>query len=216
MDQGHKTPGVRISTMHAAKGLEFDMVFIPGCVDGLTPLNRGAGKDTSSSDDVSSSTSGTGTGTGTAMEASPTSPEEEKRLFYVSMTRARQHLIFTTHGKSMRGGFVDRKPSPYLKMVMAEADDVLIDDQEGTLTGDGSSSSDNNNRYRTKGGDWTSRGWKQQGRRTYSPKSPKWYGNKKKTAASTTATATTTNGWGEPSTSMGVAQEKAQKRTERR
>jgi superfamily I DNA/RNA helicase len=216
VDQGHKTPGVRISTMHAAKGLEFDMVFIPGCVDGLTPLSRGAGKDTSSSSYDLSSTSST-TGTVLAMEASPTSPEEEKRLFYVSMTRARHHLIFTTHGKSMRGGFVDRKPSPYLKMVMAEADDVVIDDQEGTLTGDGSGSgsgNNNNDRYRTKGGDWISGGWKkQQGRQTYSSKSPKWYGNKKKTATSTT---TTTNGWGEPSSSMGVAQEKARKRTGRR
>lgn len=211
VDQGHKTPGVRISTMHAAKGLEFDMVFIPGCVDGLTPLSRGGGggggRDTSvqqSSDDLSSSS------TTTAMEASPTSPEEEKRLFYVSMTRARHQLIFTTHGKSTRGGFTDRKPSPYLKMVMAEVDDVLIDDQDGTLTGDGT---DSNNSSRTKkGGGWSGGGWKQ--RQMYSPKSPKWYGNNKK--KTTNASARIVNGWGEPSMEKGVAQDKARKRTERR
>jgi DNA helicase-2/ATP-dependent DNA helicase PcrA len=75
---------VQLSTLHAAKGLEFDAVFLVGMEDGLLPLRR-EGAD--SLDDL----------------------EEERRLAYVGMTRARKRLHLTSarvrrlHGKQMPG-----------------------------------------------------------------------------------------------------------------
>ncbi|MGC8864506.1 MAG: UvrD-helicase domain-containing protein [Bacteroidales bacterium] len=57
---------VHVMTLHASKGLEFDHVFIAGCEEGLLPY--------------------------TLFESQPTDLEEERRLLYVGMTRARQSL----------------------------------------------------------------------------------------------------------------------------
>lgn len=59
---------VTLMTLHAAKGLEFPVVFIVGCEEGLLPYRR---------------------------DSQPAEVEEERRLFYVGMTRARQKLILT-------------------------------------------------------------------------------------------------------------------------
>ncbi|MBA4366558.1 MAG: DNA helicase [Desulfobacterium sp.] len=76
-----KSEKVTLMTMHAAKGLEFPVVFVAGCEEGLIPYKRA--------------------------EQEITDIDEEKRLFYVAMTRAKEHL-FLTHatkrlvfGKSM-------------------------------------------------------------------------------------------------------------------
>jgi DNA helicase II / ATP-dependent DNA helicase PcrA len=61
--------GVKLLTVHAAKGLEFDHVFITGLEDGLFPHKK---QDDSASDN-----------------------EEERRLFYVAMTRARKKVYLT-------------------------------------------------------------------------------------------------------------------------
>jgi DNA helicase-2/ATP-dependent DNA helicase PcrA len=71
---------VKLLTMHRAKGLEFDTVFICGSVDGLTPYI----KDDSAGDDL----------------------EEERRLYYVAMTRAKRELCITVpkrrYGKAVK------------------------------------------------------------------------------------------------------------------
>jgi DNA helicase-2/ATP-dependent DNA helicase PcrA len=59
---------VRLLTMHKAKGLEFDVVFIGGAVEGLSPYE---GSDSLSQESL----------------------EEERRLFYVAATRAKQQLF---------------------------------------------------------------------------------------------------------------------------
>ena len=59
-------------TLHAAKGLEFPVVFVLGCEEGLLPY----------------------TPPGKAADV-----EEERRLFYVGMTRARQKLALTHAGR---------------------------------------------------------------------------------------------------------------------
>lgn len=61
-----ETDALIISTVHSAKGREWDAVFVPWTVDGIYPMARSAGND----------------------EA----VEEERRLLYVAMTRARDHL----------------------------------------------------------------------------------------------------------------------------
>ncbi len=69
MDRTDEQKGVTLMTVHAAKGLEFDTVFVTGMEEGLFP-HEGMGDE--NRDD-----------------------EEERRLFYVAMTRARKELILT-------------------------------------------------------------------------------------------------------------------------
>ncbi len=70
--KGKSKEGVRLMTLHQAKGLEFDNVFIVGLEEGILPHSR-------SIDDVHQM-------------------EEERRLFYVGITRARKKL-YITHAK---------------------------------------------------------------------------------------------------------------------
>ena len=80
---------VSLMTMHAAKGLEFPVVFIAGCEKDLIPLNR--------------------------QGAEPADPAEERRLFYVAMTRAMERLYLTRSKKrSVYGELLSRSPSPFL------------------------------------------------------------------------------------------------------
>lgn len=76
---GHNN--VKLMTMHKAKGLEFETVFICGTVEGLTPYIK---DDSASNIDL----------------------EEERRLFYVAMTRAKRELYITIpkhrYGKTVR------------------------------------------------------------------------------------------------------------------
>lgn len=69
LDQGEKK-GVTLMTVHAAKGLEFDTVFVSGMEEGLFP-HQGMGGDRDRDE------------------------EEERRLFYVAMTRAKKRLFLT-------------------------------------------------------------------------------------------------------------------------
>ena len=95
---------VQLMTIHAAKGLEFMAVFICGAVDGLIPLRM--------------SDAGTA-----AQEAADL--EEERRLFYVAITRARRHLCITYHTdwtfdfRSKR--MLSSQPSPFLADIPAAA-----------------------------------------------------------------------------------------------
>jgi superfamily I DNA/RNA helicase len=75
-------------TLHAAKGLEFPVVFIIGCEEGLLPYQH-----SDEEPDI----------------------EEERRLFYVGMTRAKHKLILT-HAKSryLFGQQMNNAPSRYL------------------------------------------------------------------------------------------------------
>ena len=80
---------VPVMTLHAAKGLEFPAVFIAGCEDGLLPHIRNR-------DD-------------------PSAVEEERRLFFVGMTRAKQHLTLTyARYRRLRGRLERGAASPFL------------------------------------------------------------------------------------------------------
>ncbi|MBI5003776.1 UvrD-helicase domain-containing protein [Candidatus Kaiserbacteria bacterium] len=71
---------VSLMTIHASKGLEFDAVFITGLEQGLFPSLREDTRD----------------------------PEEERRLFYVAVTRARKRLFLSYAGERMKYGSRER------------------------------------------------------------------------------------------------------------
>ena len=83
--------GVTLATFHAAKGLEWDAVFCVGCHDGTLPITYA---DT------------------------PAAVEEERRLLYVGMTRARVHLAVSWAAARQPGGRGQRPPSRFLEPLL--------------------------------------------------------------------------------------------------
>ncbi|MDP8905015.1 MAG: ATP-dependent helicase [Chloroflexota bacterium] len=91
---------VPVLTVHRAKGLEFKIVFLSGLVDGRFPV-RGRAPLLTLPPELAS---GAADDDGLA---------EERRLFYVAMTRARDELWLTYH-RAGPGGRGRRRPSPFL------------------------------------------------------------------------------------------------------
>jgi ATP-dependent DNA helicase UvrD/PcrA len=86
---------VSLLTLHAAKGLEFPVVFIVGLEDGLLPLHW--------------------------EEPDEAAMAEERRLFYVGMTRAKDRLILShARQRLWRGRLRTLEPSPFLRDIEAE------------------------------------------------------------------------------------------------
>ncbi len=96
-----RADAISLLTLHAAKGLEFEVVFLAGCERGLLPLwlpGRGPGEGPD--------------------------PAEERRLLFVGMTRARAHLLLSCAARRGRpGGLAEAGPSPFL----AAIDPALLD-----------------------------------------------------------------------------------------
>jgi uncharacterized protein (TIGR00375 family) len=81
---------VSLMTLHGAKGLEFPVVVIAGCEDGFIPLL-------------------------TSSDKSDSRLLEERRLFYVGMTRAKERLYFTwAEQRRVFGKIASRKMSPFV------------------------------------------------------------------------------------------------------
>jgi DNA helicase-2/ATP-dependent DNA helicase PcrA len=93
--------GVTLASLHAAKGLEWDCVFVVGCSDGLIPISMAEG---------------------------PEAIQEERRLMYVGLTRARRELRLSWSGARNPGGRASRRPSRFL-------------DEAAGILGDGARSS---------------------------------------------------------------------------
>jgi DNA helicase-2/ATP-dependent DNA helicase PcrA len=101
---------VSLSTIHAAKGLEFPVVFIAGAEDGVIPHRRSMEEG----DPAGNGAADGGPGQGPAHSAL----EEERRLFYVAITRARDKLHITYCRRRSRGrNDADCVPSPFLEEI---------------------------------------------------------------------------------------------------
>ena len=79
--------GVTLASLHASKGLEWDAVLLVGACEGLLPISLAEGAD---------------------------AIEEERRLLYVGVTRARQHLVISYARARTPGGRASRQPSRFL------------------------------------------------------------------------------------------------------
>jgi DNA helicase II / ATP-dependent DNA helicase PcrA len=96
IDEGDDKGKVNLMTIHAAKGLEHEVVFVAGVENGIIPHAR-------------------------AVDEDEANIEEERRLFYVAITRAKRKLFLTScrRRKVMRD-VVDCSPSPFLDEIPAE------------------------------------------------------------------------------------------------
>ncbi|MGX1807611.1 ATP-dependent DNA helicase UvrD2 [Nocardia sp. NPDC055321] len=86
--------GVTLASLHAAKGLEWDAVFLVGLADGTMPIQHVLGHDAAVSDEAGL--------------------EEERRLLYVGVTRAREHLQLSWALARSEGGRKVRRRSRFL------------------------------------------------------------------------------------------------------
>ena len=96
--KGQKRNGVALMTMHGAKGLEFRAVFLPSLVEGIVPHEKGM-------DTVA----------------------EERRLFYVAMTRASEKLCLSA---ILQRYEKERKPSRFLAEMGLDAEKAFRKNKE--------------------------------------------------------------------------------------
>ncbi len=106
---------VVLMTIHSAKGLEFPIVFLPGMEEGIFP--------------------------GYQTMYDPGEIEEERRLAYVALTRAKKQIYIThVHDRMLNGSTQMNRPSRFLDEIPSELTDV--DDRSGYFSSRGSAAWD--------------------------------------------------------------------------
>ncbi|HEV2722920.1 MAG TPA: 3'-5' exonuclease [Thermoanaerobaculia bacterium] len=100
VDRYESQKGVTLMTLHAAKGLEFKVVFLAGMEEGILPHSQSRDEE----DDI----------------------EEERRLCYVGMTRAREQLYcLNSLERRLHGQFREQSPSPFLREIPEEVTEEM-------------------------------------------------------------------------------------------
>jgi DNA helicase-2/ATP-dependent DNA helicase PcrA len=93
---------VNVMTMHASKGLEFETVFLPGWEDTVFPSNR------------------------SVQESGQKGLEEERRLAYVAITRAKERLFITfANRRRIYGGYQQSMPSQFIDELPAKHCEII-------------------------------------------------------------------------------------------
>ncbi|MFN2432239.1 MAG: 3'-5' exonuclease, partial [Gemmatimonadota bacterium] len=101
-------------TMHNAKGLEFPVVFVAGLEEGLLPLTRGG--------------------------ESAADLEEERRLFYVALTRAREQVVLTCARRRARFGWSEDSGAPSRFLAEIPSELLRVEERHGWRSGSALSS----------------------------------------------------------------------------
>ena len=131
IDQEWEGAKINLMTMHAAKGLEFDVVFLPGWEEGLFPHQK------------------------SLEEKGDFALEEERRLAYVGITRAKGSLLIICNEKSLSWGLDGCSTSRFIGEI--PDDSVEKNEIELTETNDFDFNQDNtiefDNEYRSPGWD---------------------------------------------------------------
>ncbi|MBI2863863.1 MAG: ATP-dependent helicase [Chloroflexi bacterium] len=112
-------PGVALQTVHQAKGQEWEYVFLPGLVEGTFPLHLSPLDVVGhllSRDVVADANAGDGSG---RLEAARRSRhrDEERRAFYVGVSRARRGLYLSYSSRTADGGAAERS-SPFVDVLI--------------------------------------------------------------------------------------------------
>ncbi len=108
LDRTKESTGVNLMTVHAAKGLEFDTVFVTGLEEGLFPHEGQPGEDRDQ--------------------------EEERRLFYVALTRAKRKLYLTmARVRRIYGSDFLSEPSSFIRDLDPLSLTYTETDQEDTI-----------------------------------------------------------------------------------
>ncbi len=108
-DLKEEKSAVRLMTVHASKGLEFDVVFIAGLEDGLFPHQKI-----------------------TKENISPSEAEEERRLFYVALTRARKKVFLSySQVRTIFGSRQVNIPSAFVFDIPDELVEEVYFEEEG-------------------------------------------------------------------------------------
>ena len=99
-DEDDSKAAINLMTIHSAKGLEFDVVYIIGIEEGILPLERGGICDV----------------------------EEERRLMYVAMTRAKR-VLYLTHAQDRHeyGRTIVQEPSRFFDEMKSPGTELLMD-----------------------------------------------------------------------------------------
>jgi DNA helicase-2/ATP-dependent DNA helicase PcrA len=105
LEQNTTDDRINLMTLHAAKGLEFDTVFLPGWEEGLFPSQR------------------------TMDESGLAGLEEERRLAYVGLTRARKRIrAFFAANRRVHGSWQSALPSRFISELPEEHVETVIDE----------------------------------------------------------------------------------------
>ncbi|MBK5962366.1 AAA family ATPase [Rhodoplanes elegans] len=134
-DRGEDLDAVSIMTLHAAKGLEFDTVFLPGWEEGLLPHQRSLD------------------------ENGRAGLEEERRLAHVGLTRARKNArISFVSNRRIHGSWTSSLPSRFLDELPEQHVEVL--EAKGGFAGYGSAYGSRFDTTAAFGSSYTTPGWR--------------------------------------------------------
>ena len=163
MDSAEGGAKVSLMTLHAAKGLEFEVVFLPGWEEGLFPHQRSLD------------------------ENGAAGLEEERRLAYVGITRARRRVaVYHAANRNVRGLWQVSRPSRFLSEL--PEDHVIVERGAGFLEREYSVS--RFDRVSFAGSQYSTPGWHRASSHTYDPPRSEPRGRSRVTSSESSPPAT--------------------------